>query len=317
MEVEIGVDMGGTRIKIGLVHKGKLIADTSIQASAHMTLAERLVEIGGQVDRLLEQNRSIPTGIGIAFPGIVDSVHHKILSRYVKYPDAQEVNLPEWAVRRWNIPLVLENDARAALVGEWQYGSGRNSQDLVLITLGTGVGSAVMMEGRMLKGRHFLAGNLGGHMTINLHGGLCNCGNIGCLETEGSTWALEGIVKRTPGYDTSALSGESEIGFHTVFKLAEEGDALAGEVSRQILKAWSLGIINLIHAYDPERVVIGGGVMRSKEIILPVIRETIRRHSWLRENEPDIVAAEQPDFAGILGMSHLVSVSRDKHISLL
>jgi glucokinase len=146
---------------------------------------------------------------------------------------------------------------------------------------------------------------------------VCNCGNIGCLETEGSTWALEGIVKRTPGYDTSALSGESEIGFHTVFKLAEEGDALAGEVSRQILKAWSLGIINLIHAYDPERVVIGGGVMRSKEIILPVIRETIRRHSWLRENEPDIVAAEQPDFAGILGMSHLVSVSRDKHISLL
>jgi len=300
--------MGGTRIKIGLVHKGELIADASIAASAHISLAERLVEIGDQVDRLLTQTGSTPTGIGIAFPGIVDSVHHKILSRYVKYPDAQEVDLPDWAMRRWHIPLALENDARAALVGEWQYGSGRGVQDLVLITLGTGVGSAVMMEGRMLKGRHFLAGNLGGHMTINLHGGICNCGNIGCLETEGSTWALEDIVRRSPGYEASALSHESEIGFYTVFKLADQGDVLSEGVSQQILKAWSLGIINLIHAYDPERVVIGGGVMRSKDRIIPVIREMIQKHSWLKENEPHIVAAEQPDFAGILGMSHLVSM---------
>jgi glucokinase len=306
MEVEIGVDMGGTRIKIGLVHKGTLIADNSIQASAHISLAERLVEIGDQVDRLLEQTRSTPAGIGIAFPGIVDSVRHKILSKYVKYPDAQEVDLPGWAMRRWNIPLALENDARAALIGEWQYGSGRDCQDLVLITLGTGVGSAVMMEGKMLKGKHFLAGNLGGHMTINLHGTVCNCGNIGCLETEGSTWALEGIVKRSPGYETSTLAQETEIGFHTVFKHAELRDAFATEVCQQILNAWSLGIINLIHAYDPERVVIGGGVMRSKEIIIPVIQEMVRKHSWLKENEPHIVAAEQPDFAGILGMSHLV-----------
>jgi len=299
--------MGGTRIKIGLVRRGKLIADASIQASAHISLAGRLVEIADQVDRLLAQTGSTPAGIGIAFPGIVDSVQFKILSRYVKYPDAQEVDLPGWAMRRWGIPLALENDARAALVGEWQYGSGRQAQDLVLITLGTGVGSAVMMEGRMLKGRHFLAGNLGGHMTINLNGGICNCGNIGCLETEGSTWALEGIVKRAPGYEASALSREPEIGFHQVFTHAGQGDALAMDISRQILKAWSLGIINLIHAYDPERVVIGGGVMRSKDKILPVIREMIQKHSWLKDDEPRIVAAEQPDFAGILGMSYLVS----------
>lgn len=302
--------MGGTRIKIGLVHQGRLTADTSIQASAHMSLAERLVEIGGHVDMLLAQTQATPVGIGVAFPGIVDSEHRKILSKYVKYPDAQEVDLPGWAMQRWNIPLALENDARAALVGEWQYGSGRDCQDLVLITLGTGVGSAVMMEGRMLKGKHFLAGNLGGHMTINLHGIVCNCGNIGCLETEGSTWALEGIVKRSAGFEASALSREPEIDFHTVFRWAEKNDLLAAEVSRQILKAWSLGIINLIHAYDPERVVIGGGVMRSKDRIIPVIREMIRKHSWLKENELHIVAAEQPDFAGILGMSHLVSMSK-------
>jgi glucokinase len=316
MEVAIGVDMGGTRIKIGLVHKGKLIADTSIPASAHMTLAERLVEIADQVDRLLNSTQSQPTGIGIAFPGIVDSVRHKILSKYVKYPDAQDVDLRGWAMRRWDIPLALENDARAALMGEWQYGSGVHCQDLVLITLGTGVGSAVMMEGRMLKGKHFLAGNLGGHMTINLNGGACNCGNIGCLETEGSTWALEEIVKRAPGYKGSALFHETEIGFHSVFKLAGAGDVLAAEVSAHVLKAWSLGIINLIHAYDPERVVIGGGVMRSKDIILPVIRSMIQKHSWLKENEPHIVAAEQPDFAGILGMCYLVGLQNGVRTAL-
>lgn len=304
--------MGGTKIKIGLVHNGTLIADTSIPASAHISLTERLAEIADLVDRLLQQTHAIPLGIGIAFPGIVDSVRHKILSKYVKYPDPQQIDLTGWAMDRWGIPFALENDARAALIGEWQYGSGKNFQDLVLITLGTGVGSAVMMEGRMLRGKHFLAGNLGGHMTINMHGKVCNCGNIGCLETEGSTWTLEENFRHSPGYSASALSTEEALGFHTVFKWAAKGDALAMQIAENSLKAWSLGVISLIHAYDPERIVIGGGVMRSKDIILPVIRSMIKKYSWLKDSEPDIVAAEQPDFAGILGMCHLATKLKEQ-----
>jgi glucokinase len=306
MEVGIGVDMGGTKIKIGLVSGGKLVASTHMEALAHETLAERLTEIGNAVDMLLQKHGAKPSGIGIAFPGIVDSDRMKILSRYVKYPDAQEVNLSGWAMERWGIPLVLENDARAALVGEWQYGAGKDCDNLVLITLGTGVGSAVLLNGKLLKGKHYLAGNLGGHMSINLHGDTCNCGATGCLETEGSSWALERQVKTSPDYLTSALFLDKEMNFGTLFTRARQGDKLAIVLRDNGLKAWSAGIINLILAYDPERVVIGGGIMKSKDIIIPYVSQMIKKHPWLSGSAVELVAAEQVDYAGIVGMYHLI-----------
>src|SRR3990170_7444612 len=110
-----------------------------------------------------------------------------------------------WAMERWGVPLVLENDARAALVGEWQYGAGKDCDNVVLITLGTGVGTAALINGKLLHGKHFLAGSLGGHMSINLHGDVCNCGNLGCVESEASTWALQKLVTRDRNFHSSTL----------------------------------------------------------------------------------------------------------------
>lgn len=292
MEVGIGVDMGGTRIKIGLVRQGKLLADATIPASSHVNLKDRLAEIADKVDQLLKDHNAVPAGIGIAFPGIVDSSRRKILSKYVKYPDAQDVDFIQWANDRWKIPVALENDAKAALVGEWQYGNGVGCRDLVLVTLGTGVGSGVMIDGKLLSGRNFVAGNLGGHMTINVHGKECNCGNIGCLETEASAWALR---------------KEHDLDFKTLFERATNGDQKSIEIQSNCLKAWSLGIINLIHAFDPEKIVVGGGIMMSGDIIIPKIKEMISKHSWVKNNPPEVVAAAHPDFAGILGMYYLVT----------
>lgn len=300
--------MGGTRIKIGLVKDGEILASSLIQASAHVNLEERLMEIGNEADRLLIENKCEPLGIGLAFPGIVDSKENRILSKYVKYPDAQKVNLSEWARRRWHVPLVLENDARAALVGEWQYGAGRECDNLVLITLGTGVGTAAMINGKLLYGKHFLAGSLGGHMSINLHGDVCNCGNLGCVESEASTWALEKLVGRDPDFDASALSKEPEINFSVVFNHAKKADKLAMRIQENSLKAWSLAIINLIHAYDPERVVIGGGIMKSKGLIIPYVQEMITKDTWIKDHVIELVTAQQVEYAGILGMYHLITL---------
>lgn len=306
-EVGIGIDMGGTRIKIGVVHDGKILYNTKVEAAAHVSLQQRLSELADIIDQVLLKPGYRLTGIGVAFPGIVDSVNSRILSKYVKYPDAQGVDLRLWAQQRWNVPLVAENDARAALVGEWQYGAGKDCNDLLLVTLGTGVGTAVMMDGRMLRGKHYLAGNLGGHMTINLNGNVCNCGNIGCLESEGSTWALDRNIRHAPGFHNSALSKADELSFHAVFTLANEGDALALQTRDHCLRAWSLGIISLVHAYDPQRIVIGGGIMKSKDLILPYVKEMVDRYSWSKDNGVEIVAAEQVEFAGILGMYHLIT----------
>lgn len=312
MKAAIGVDMGGTRIKIGLVNNGQVTESAVIQSDAHVSLRERLEEIGAQVDQLLEKAGCEPSGIGIAFPGIVDPNENKILSRYVKFPDAQRVNLNEWAGSRWGIPLALENDARAALVGEWQFGAGKDCDNLVLITLGTGVGTAALINGKLLQGKHFLAGSLGGHMSINLDGDICNCGNLGCVESEASTWALPKIASRYPDFGNSALAKESELNFEKVFEYARRGDHTAVAIREHALKAWSLAIINLIHAYDPERIVIGGGIMKSKDLILPYAQEMIAKDVWINNHEIALVPAQQTEFAGILGMSYLVSTSNGR-----
>ncbi len=310
MDIAIGIDLGGTRTKIGLVKDDHLIAHAKIKAVTESNLLDHLGEVAEIVDQLMAQeglHTNDLSGVGLAFPGIVDSQRMKILSRYVKYTDAHALDLKQWAKDRWKIPLVLENDARAALLGEWQYGAGKGSDNLVLVTLGTGVGTAVLIEGKLLRGKHFMAGNLGGHMTINLHGSVCNCGNIGCLESEASTWVLPHQIENAAGYAQSQLAGEKEVNFHRIFALAQQGDDLAVHIRDHCLKAWSLGIISLIHAYDPEKLVIGGGIMQSKDDILPVIQTMVRKHAWATEENIAIVPAVQVEFAGILGVSYLVN----------
>lgn len=308
MKVVVGVDMGGTTIKLGLIHKGSVVAKASVAASSHVSLTKRLDEIADTVDNLLADQHAEPVGIGIAFPGIIDNVHQRVLSKYVKYPDAQNVDFARWATNRWKIPVVVENDAKAALVGEWQFGSGKGANDLVLITLGTGVGSAVMINRKLLSGRNFVAGNLGGHMTINLNGSICNCGNVGCVETEGSTWALTDQVRKGIALTDSSLSAEDDVDFRKLFKHAEQGDALAKDIRDKCLTAWSLAIINLIHAFDPERIVIGGGIIESHQTILPYIQQMITTHSWVKNNPPELLVAMHPNSAGLLGLYHLLNM---------
>jgi len=304
-KVGIVIDMGGTMIKIGIVREGILLSNTSLIAGNHSSLKERLNEIGDVVDELLSGKAYQPIGVGIAFPGIVNSSSGKILSRYVKYPDAQEINLPEWAMNRWSLPLVIENDARAALVGEWKYGAGKGNDNLVLVTLGTGFGSAVMIDGKLLRGKNHLAGNLGGHMTINLSGRQCNCGNIGCLETECSSWAIGNYVRNLSGYEKNQFK-DQEISFKNIFKASAEGNEFMSNVVEHCLKAWSLGIISLIHAYDPDLVIIGGGVMKSEAMILPYVKKMVAQHSWVKEETLLIHTACEIEFAGLLGMYHLL-----------
>lgn len=317
MEVGIGIDMGGTRIKIGLVKDGVIIAASVIPASAHVTLEERLEQIADYVDGMLAENKCSLNGIGIAFPGIVDSDKKIILSRYVKYPDAQSVNLTAWSDRRFGVPLALENDARAALVGEWQYGAGIGCDNLVLVTLGTGFGTAALIHGKLLKGKHYHAGNLGGHVTINLHGDICNCGSVGCVESEGSTWALQRNITKDPEYAASALAQVNELNFNTVFEFADQGDPLASRIRENCLKAWSTGILNLILSYDPERIVIGGGIMKGNDLIIPEVRKLIANDSWINYFPIELAVAQQLEYAGILGMYYILNTPKREYKPVL
>lgn len=305
-KVFIGIDMGGTLIKIALLgREGQILRCGNLKAKSDLSLELRLKDLVDEINFLLGSEFSL-LGIGIAFPGIIDFTNRKIISQYVKYPGAHSADIIGWAHKNWNVPVIMENDARAALVGEWQYGSGKGSNNLVMITLGTGMGSAVLIEGELLRGKNFLAGNLGGHMAIDFEGDFCNCGNRGCVETAGSTWALRKNLHKISGYEHSSLANEKELDYKKVFEAANQNDTVAQVLRTRSLEAWSAAIINLLHAYDPELVIIGGGIMDSKDQIIPFLEQRVKERSWLPDTGVPIVAAEQTKHAGILGIYYLL-----------
>lgn len=304
----IALDLGGTNIKFGLAEHGRLLRTAHLTVPSHARFAALLPLIERQIDELLAQEGgNAPQGIGMAFPTLVDSIQMRLLYQYVKYPDAGDLDLAHWAKAKWGAPLALENDARAALVGEWQYGAGAGADNLVMATIGTGIGSAALINGQLLKGSHFLAGNLGGHMSIRFDGPRCNCGNTGCVESIASSWALPELIRRHSRYAESPFARGEKPDYEAVFRLAAQGDPLALDIREHSLEAWAAGILNLIYAYDPERLILGGGVMHSAEVILPFFRQKIRQAAWLPENAVEIVPAAQPDWAGVLGMAYLAA----------
>ncbi|WP_185974422.1 ROK family protein [Litoribacter populi] len=308
--INVAVDLGGTNIKIGLIKLGELIASTQIKACSDQSLEWNLDKVVKVVNELLTNNQITLEqlgGVGISFPGIVDSNHNKILSEYVKYKNAHLFDFDKWAQDVWSLPCVVENDARAALLGEWSNGAGKGYENIVLLTLGTGVGSAVLVEGNLLKGKNFMAGNLGGHISINLNGDKCNCGYIGCLETEASTWSLPLKAKKHPHFHKSSLS-QKEVHFETLFQEAEKGDALAKELVENCLKAWGVGVVNMVHSYDPEIIIIGGGIMNQKDVILLYLNDFVKKHAWAPASQNvRILPSVQVDYAGLLGMDYLIS----------
>ena len=303
----IGIDLGGTRVKIGLVTAGAVVARKIIPANAAGGLEPSFPVIQKEIDGLLQAyhlTRATLGGIGLAFPGLVDPSSQRILSTNKKYDDALVVDVPGWVRQHWDVPFFMDNDARMATVGEWKYGAGRDTNDLVVMTIGTGIGTSAIIEGKLLRGRHFQAGCLGGHISVQYEGRECTCGNKGCLEAYGSTWSLEGRVKETEGFEKSRLSKMKSINFETLFSAAEEGDELALRIRQDCFDVWSAGIVNLIHAYDPEVVVLGGGVMGQSDKILPYLTEKVHRHAWCPWGKVKLRSTQLHSDAGIAGVVH-------------
>lgn len=303
----VGIDLGGTRVKIGVVSGGVILTRKIVPADAAAGLEASLPVLEKEIDGLLQSVKAGPNtlgGVALAFPGIVDPVGQRILSTNQKYDDAMQVDVAGWVKKRWKVPFFIDNDARMAAVGEWKYGAARDVENMVMMTIGTGIGSSAVIEGRVLRGRHFQAGCLGGHISIRYDGRPCNCGNIGCLEAYGSTWCLDEKVRSAPGFLGSILAAEPVIDYYALFEAAGKGDPLAIRVRQECLDIWSAGVVNLIHAYDPEVVVIGGGVMSRPAEILPHITEKVHRHAWTPWGKVAIRATQLHSDAGISGVVH-------------
>ncbi|MEA4935508.1 MAG: ROK family protein [Paludibacter sp.] len=306
----IVLDLGGTRMKIGLVTAERIIAESLLPSFSGNGIVPRLKDIETEVAKMLAATNtglSELAGVSISIPGIVDSKNMHVLAINKKFEDMPDFDFGAWTRNTWNLPVLLENDARTALVGEWQYGAGKNCNNIVLITLGTGIGGAALIEGKLLHGKHFQAGCLGGHFIINYRGSACTCGNVGCVESEASSWKLPELYRTHPDFSSAKASSQVLLDFKTLFELSAQGDKVSEDVLQHCLEAWSAGVINMIHAYDPEMVIIGGGVMKSADKILPYIREQVNRFAWTPWGKPQLKAAHFLDQAGLLGAAWLMN----------
>lgn len=300
----IAVDLGGTRIKTGIIKDGELQAFKIIEAVHGTGLAAYLPFIASDVINLCKETRAYDiAGFGLGFPGLVDTENNTIIATSKKYDDAPVLNLVEWAKDTFGLELKLENDARLACLGEWKYGAGKGSSDMVMCTLGTGVGSSAIINGRILRGKHFQAGVLGGHSIIDFQNSTdsCSCGKFGCVEATASTWRMKSLAENHPLFKESLLNQADKIDSALVFNLSIIGDELAIILKDHCLSAWAAGIVNLIHAYDPEVVVIGGGIMHSGNVLLPEFKRIIAERAWCPSGIPKIRQAIYPDTAVLLG----------------
>jgi glucokinase len=306
----LAIDFGGTHATCGIVEDRTLLVHETVDTNRAKSLDAVLPRITDTFHNLAKsQSLSFKdcAGVAVGFAALVDSRTGQILSTNGKYDDAKEIDLAAWSQQAFGLPLRIENDARMALLGEFYAGAARNFTEVVMMTLGTGIGGVAMIEGKLLRGKHSQAGCLGGHIPVLFTGRACNCGAIGCAEAEAAGWSLPLVVKDWPGLSQSTLSKYRDVGFKELFDEATCGDSVAIAIRDRCLNVWAATAVGLVHAYDPEIIVVGGGIMKSADAIIPYVESYVQKHSWTPWGKVQVRAAELGNNAALLGAVPLLS----------
>jgi glucokinase len=299
----LAIDLGGSHATIAVVQDAELLAYEDVPLDSAQQLRPALDRFAEVIHGLLAKLRLPPAacdGLALGFCGLADARTGRVLSTNKKYEDAPAIDFSAWSQNTFELRFAIENDARMALLGERHVGAARGYDNVVMITLGTGIGGAAMIEGKLLRGKHAQAGCLGGHLPARVGGRPCTCGAVGCLEAEASGWALPLIARDWKDFENSGLA-RCDINFRSLFELAAQNDHVALEIRNHCLQVWASAAVGLIHAYDPELIVIGGGVMRSGDTILPYIQDYVDRHAWTPWGKVKIVGAQLANDAGLFG----------------
>ena len=282
----IGVDLGGTNLRIAAVdEQGQLVEKVTLETKVALGRDHVISDMCGAIQRLAEKykNSAELLGIGVGVPGIVD-LHTGYLH------DSPNLPGPDYPVRaeierHLKTTVVLENDANAAALGEQWLGAARNFPDMAMITLGTGVGGALVLGGKIWHGMLGMAGEFG-HTTIEPEGNPCGCGNRGCLEQYASATAVVRMAKEaiaSGGAPALARAAQSDAEFNaeSIYSLAIQGDEDARRVFRRVGRALGIALATLVNSLNLPMHVIGGGVSHAWEIFSPAIFEELRRRSMV------------------------------------
>jgi glucokinase len=313
--VVLGIDIGGTQIKAGMVDdSGAILASRTIETPPD--LEGFLPRLHDAIRWLLEAT-ALPAGVGVGCKGLInpDSTRVEILPGSLHYLEG--LRLSDLVGLPLDVPVFADNDARVALAGERVWGAARGHDNVIMLTLGMGVGGAVIVNGQLLRGHTGSAGHLG-HITIEPAGAMCVCGNRGCLETVFSARAIEGeawaAVHRGCRSTLTRLFREQPqlATCRTIFQAASEGDELSQSIVSQATGRLAAAVAGLLHVFDPEIVIIGGQVADAGDgLLVPLQEEVWKRSRGLLGREVPLVEQQVADKSGIVGAAGLAMAPRE------
>jgi glucokinase len=306
----VALDIGGTKILAALVSARYQVLDRELGPTPTSSGPQEINKsLFIAVDRLLHKSRlkaSNIAAIGLAAAGIIDAARG-LVTTSPNLPGWKDIPLRDLVSERYGVYTALVNDASAAALGEYRLGAGRGLHNMVYLTISTGIGGGLIVNGRLYLGSSGSAGELG-HMVIDVNGPKDTCGNFGCLESlaSGRAIAREAIERIKKG-QTSALSpavgGKIEtITARDVAAAARSGDTLAKEVVHQAAIYLGTGLTNIVNIFNPDTIVIGGGVAKMGELLLDPARQVVAERAFkLPASAVKIVPALLGDDAGVIG----------------
>ncbi len=297
----VAVDLGGTQVRAALVDQTGAVLRRAAMATAAQggpaAVTGQIAEAAAKVSQGVERARIV--GLGICSPGPIDTERGVALG-IPTLKGFEDAPLKAMIGEATGLGVAIENDGIAAALGEWRFGAGRGLSNLVYVTVSTGIGGGVVMDGRLAHGRKGLSAHIG-HMTIVRDGELCACGNLGCWEAYANGAAFS--RRAGPGADGAP---------RTVFAAAEAGDARALDLVAQEADWLGVGIANLLHLYSPEAVIVGGGLSNGLALMAPGIEARIRRAAMAPFRDIPVLRAALGDNSGLVGAAALAFDARAK-----
>lgn len=310
----IGIDLGGTNIAIGIVDEDARIivkgSTPTYNEREYQEIVKDMADLSNELIKKAGISVDDIKGIGIGTPGSVDAKNGVVV--YANNLKFNDVPLREELSKYFNVPIAVENDANAAALGEYK-ASGVKSDCFVAVTLGTGVGSGIVIDGKIFRGFNGAGGELG-HTSLVYDGILCTCGRKGCWEAYASVTALIRQTKVAIEKHPESLMNEivkknnGEVSGRTAFDAAKQGDKAAQGVVDQYIKYVADGVTNVINTFQPEILVIGGGISREGEYLVDPVRAYCEEYSYSKGGLPQtkIQAATLLNDAGIIGAAFAV-----------
>lgn len=308
----LGIDLGGTNINAGLVDEnGKILAKKSTPTMNGRASADILDDMAELCSKLLEENELTVKDVeslGVGLPGLLDKKKGVLV--YANNLNFDGVNVVKELKKRIKLPVYIENDANCAAIGENTCGAAYGDKNVIYVTLGTGVGAGIILDGKVFDGA-FGGGGEAGHMVIVADGEMCTCGRKGCWEAYASASALrrEGRIAAAK-YPTSEIfrmvDGDIRlIDAKTVFDAADKGDEVAKEIVERYRIYVAIGLVNLVNIFQPEAIVIGGGICARGDSLTDPIVDILNTRVYGGKLKTKIVIATLGNDAGIVGAAML------------